>query len=498
MRRYPFIFFVALLLMGAKESKMKKANIRIDLSKVEYTMKGGLGASWHAISREMPLNNEKYIIKAREKNPRGSAYGGNPPLSDTAVWNQLRNYAGWLGMNFIRVEISQRMYEPEQGQFDWDNDEMKALYAILDWCEENNADVFLQQMWANVGWNAIPGIHPLISAPKNPDTYTDGIATMVEYLTRTKGYNCIKYFCMTNEPPGGTWGDWWEYGGTKGSIEDSWKLLKEKFDKQKISVKISGPDWTDMPPFDPSKLEMASGFGSIDIHSYQGVTPEGQENLSRWAAWAHNQGKPFFLTEFGNMRLGWGEDNPGPKTFAAALSDASDVIRGIHAHVDGFNRWSFTNRGDLDGQWQLVHTWDRDKKQYLDAATPEPAAYYGFGIISRFLSKYSSSVSCISDMPDSVVNSAALVSPDGELSIFMVNYEKEPVKVKFNIASLPDDKMISIYQITEKLVSEPGYELKPVKQFSSKKLKRVLLPPESITTITSYTLTDNNKGIILK
>jgi hypothetical protein len=243
---------------------------------------------------------------------------------------------------------------------------------------------------------------------------------------------------------------------------------------------------------------MASDFGSIDIHSYQGVTPEGEENLSKWAAWAHDQGKPFFLTEFGNMRLGWGDDNPGPKTFKAALSDASDVIRGIHAHVDGFNRWSFTNRGDLDGQWQLVQTWDRQKKQYLDNARPEPAAYYGFAMISRFLSKYSSSVSCQFDLPDSVINVAALVSPTGELSIFMVNYEDEPVKVKFDIAAMPEVKLLNVYQLTDKLVSEPGFELVPVKQFSSKKTKRILLPPESITTVTSYNLAKNDKGIILK
>jgi len=38
-------------------------------------------------------------------------------------------------------------------------------------------------------------------------------------------------------------------------------------------------------------------------------------------------------------------------------------VRGINAGVDGFNRWSFINRGDLDGQWQLLRTWQSETGQ---------------------------------------------------------------------------------------------------------------------------------------
>ena len=111
---------------------------------------------------------------------------------------------------------------------------------------------------------------------------------------------------------------------------------------------ISGPDWTDMPPFEEEKVGFSEYFGAIDIHSYHGVGEEGEENLRRWATWAHSSGKPFFLTEYGNMNLGWGGDDPNQKSFDAAISNACDVLHGFRAGVDGFNRWSFTNRGDLD------------------------------------------------------------------------------------------------------------------------------------------------------
>jgi hypothetical protein len=497
MDRLIFLSVLIILLFSCSKTKGPDAVIRVDASQIFHTLKGGMGASWHAISKEMPLNNEKYKYPVREVGPRGSAYGGNPPVSDTVVWNQIKEHAAWLGLNFIRVELSQRMYEPERHKFDWENEEMQALYHILDWCQQNNADVFLQQMWGNIEWNAYPGVHPLISAPKNLDDFAGGIATLIEYLTKTKGYTCIKYFCMTNEPPGGPWGYWWEYGDANGSINDAWKRLKEEFDARRITIPISGPDWTSMPPFQKEKFVFASYLGSFDIHSYDGVSDEGEANLRRWAEWAHGQNKPFFMTEYGNMKMGFGGDHPGQKSFDAALSNATDVIRGLRAGVDGFNRWSFVNRGDLDGQWQLIQTFDRQTKQYLSKVNPEKEAYYGFGILSRFLSKYSSTISVSVSQPDSVLMSAALISPLGELSVFLVNLNQESLNVNLKIA-LPSEKKLNVYQVSKQIVSRPEFVLNALKNFSSSKPTEVVLPGRSITTITSYSLRNKDKGIIFQ
>ena len=496
MKNQIFCLIFLIILSGCSMNKNQSAKIEIDASQIIHTMKSGMGASWHAISKEIPLNNEKYEFKAREVCPRGSGYGGNPPVTDTLKWQQIENHAAWLGLNFIRVELSQRMYEPEKQKFDWENEEMQALYRILNWCEKNGADVFLQQMWGYVEWNAYPGVHPLISAPKNLDDFAGGIATLLEYLTKTKGYTCIKYFCMTNEPPGGPWGYWWEFGHETGSINDAWKRLKEEFDARGINVPISGPDWTSMPPLEEEKLVFAPYLGSFDIHSYDGVTAEGESNLKKWADWAHAQNKPFFMSEFGNMKLGWGTDNVGPKTFEAALSNANDVIRALRAGTDGVNRWSFTNRGDLDGQWQLIQTFDREKKEYLNKITPEKEAYYGFGIISRFLSKYSSTVSCITNQPDSALMSLALLSPAGELSIFVINKSEKEQEISLNITHF--EKTLNIYQVSKEILKKPEFELNPSLDFDPENAGEIVLPGKSITTLTSYTLKNSDAGIILQ
>jgi len=203
------------------------------------------------------------------------------------------------------------------------------------------------------------------------------------------------------------------------------------------------------------------------------------------------------MSEFGNMKLGWGADNPGPKSFDAAISNASDVIRAMRAGVDGMNRWSFTNRGDLDGQWQLIQTYDRQTKQYLSEIKPENEAYYGFGILTRFLSKYSSVVSCTASQPDSIVMSAALISPKGELSVFLINLSNKSLKVDFEIASLPE-KDLNVYQVSKEIVTKPAFELNATQSFRSANKAELLLPARSITTVTSYLLKNSDKGIIIQ
>lgn len=494
MRSLFFAALVAIMFTNCNRETMKTSTVSIDVSQVLHTMRAGMGASWHAIENIYPLNNEKYKYPVREENPLGSAWGGNPPVSYVHAWQQIKDHASWLGMNFVRVELSHRMYEPECRRFSWNNSEMLALYNILDWCEQSGTDVFLQHQATHVEWNSYPGVHPLISAPRNLDDWANGIATLLEYLTGERGYTCIKYFCMTNEPPGGPWGYWWEYGDAEGSINDAWKRLKEEFDTRGITIPISGPDWTSMPPFEEEKLGFAKYLGAIDIHSYSGVTAEGEENLRRWAGWAHAQDKPFLLTEFGNMNLGWGGDNPAQKSFDAALSNANDVIRGLRAGVDGFNKWSFTNRGDLDGQWQLIQTFDRESKTYLDEVIPEPEAYYGFAMLSRFLDKYSSVVSCNVTEPDSVVMGAAVVSPSGQLSAFILNLNEEPKEITLDIANY-SGKPLHIYQASKELVNVPGFKLEPVLSIDPARKTLVKLPPRSISTVSGYNLKQTDKGI---
>ena len=90
---------------------------------------------------------------------------------------------------------------------------MRILYRILDWNQKNSADVFFQQMWCNVAWLAYPEFRDdpvarVHSAPADLDAFADGLATLMEHLIQKRGYTCIKWLCINNEP--GKDFSWWQ------------------------------------------------------------------------------------------------------------------------------------------------------------------------------------------------------------------------------------------------------------------------------------------------
>jgi len=475
-----------LVFMVINACSTKNADIKIDASQVKYKMAGGIGASWHAISKDSIDESPVYKWALRYKNSRGSAWGGNPPVTNTDAWEQICKHASWLGFSFVRVEISARMYEPERNKFDWDNEEMQALYKILDWAESNNADVFLQQMWSNVKWNSYPGVQPLLSAPRSVEDFAEGIAALAEHLTLTKKYSCIKWVCITNEPPGGSWGSWWSSGDINPSVTPAWREVRKALDKRNISIPVSGPDWTDLPVFDAGKIDFDEYIGAYDIHSYQGIDAEKQKIVEVWAGWAGQHNKPLFLSEIGDMRLGWKDTNPGPKSFRAALSNAESILRGMSAGVSGFNRWSFTNRGDLDGQWQLIRTWDTENQKYYDKIDVEPAAFYGYGIITRFLVKHSSVVHTDSIVLPGII-SQTLKSDDGKLTTYFLNKSDTAQTIRIIMTGINDRKLY-LYRVTEQEVIQPGFRMDPLKEIDIRDGKTVDidLPARSISTLTSF------------
>ena len=491
---FSLIFILTVSFYG--EEAEFDVTVTINSNIIKHKMAGGIGASWHAISEEKIDEDKGYKWALRYINSRGSSWGGNPPASDDLAWDQILNHAEWLGLNWIRVEISARMYEPEKGKFDWDNDEMRALYRILDWCEEHEADVFLQQMWRNVKWNSYPGVQPVLSAPKSLKYFARGLAELVKHLTKKKGYTCIKWLCLTNEPPGGTWGSWWSMGEKDAPLTPAFKAVRKALDKKKLSLPISGPDWTDTPVLDPGKIDFDKYIGAYDIHSYSGIDAEKQNILKEWVKWAKDHKKPFFLSEVGNMEFGWRKSDTGPTLYNTAISNVESILRGMEVGVDAFNRWSFTNRGDLDGQWQLIRTWDMDKKEYLEIVDPEPVPYYGFGIISRFYAKNSEIVKTETEGdPDIMVQTAK--SPSGKLTAYILNISGKLKNVAIKMEGNNKSEFY-LYKVTESEIRNGDFKMDPVEtiDLSGVDAKIIKVPAKAVISLSQYHLKHSDPGVI--
>ena len=337
-----------------------------------------------------------------------------------------------------------------RGRFSWDNPEMRILYRILDWCEKNKADVFLQQMWGNVRWNTFPEwrddpVGRVHSGPVSMEDFGEGLATLVEHPIRTKGYTCIHWVCINNEPEG-RWSWWQKPPDQLMPLKPGLAAVRKALDAKGICI----------PTFRPGldRGRTAAGaqavrfpelLGAYGFHTYEenfdwlgkGQMSQFDKTTAEWASWTHRNHKPLFMSEFGTMANGWGADHPGPGSYESAIKDAELVVRRINAGVDGFNRWSFINRGDLDGQWQFIETWDRKGGKLLKQYTPHPNTYFVLGMLSRFTAKHSDVLGCRVDGGRSGtwqrVFATALRSPQGNLTLAVVNDAKTEYGVSLEL-----------------------------------------------------------------
>ncbi len=490
------------------EEQAVPVTIRVAAGKPTHSMRGGMGASFHAIAATLPG------MRPNGGSYSGSAWGGNPDAGDDKHWEELFKHAEWLGLNWCRVEIEQRMYEPGPRVFDWDNAEMKALYRILDWAERRGVDVFLQQMWSDVVWNAYPGnaadpIKRLRSAPYSIPEWAFGLGEFLNHLTRVKGYECIRWVSISNEPGHDDF-SWWQDSDMKAlPITPGLKAAREEFDRRGLAVPISGPDWTDLPELKPAEVDFDAYIGAYDLHSYSAVFDSmgggtkltaSEKILSQWAEWAHARNKPLFLSEFGTMAFGWGHIDAAPACYQSGLKNASLIVRAINVGVDGFNRWSFTNRGDLDGQWQLLRTWDVDHDKLLETFSPQPNAYYQYAMLTRYLPKYSGVLGTQVEGPylacDRKLVAAALRTPKGNYTLLLVNESHRAADARFEFKDLPAALRLHRYSLTKETEDRSKVELRSDRALDVSGSFTDRVPPMSIVVYSTYGLTADDPGII--
>ena len=497
------VLFPLRMAEGTRPIPLSPVEISVDTSKIVNTMRGGIGASWHAIEQPIPIGHG------------GSGWGAYPPAEDERAWQQIYRRASWLGLDWNRVEIEQRIYEPERDQFAFDSPEMRILYRILDWNQKNGTDVFFQQMWINADWLAYPGsrndpIKRVHSAPQDLDAFADGLATLMDYLIKKRGYTCIKWLSITNEP-GANWSWWQGSSGAPLTIGAGLAAVRKALAKHGLNLPVSGPDAGFNHFADAISREDAVLLGAYDFHDYSikidadsaGYLEKQMQDVSRWTKFAHSQNKPLFFTEFGSTEYFPGSSDPRPDRPGPVLAASEFVIRDANAGVDGFNRWSFLNRGDLDGKWQYVDTWDTLHSKLLTEFTPHVNSYFGLGLLSRFTAKHSAVLATTVNGAGmngwQRVFCAAFRSPNENVTLAVVNDAPVEFALKLSWTGKPPSGKFFRYrygtaqydQADVRLNPEPGFSPAPGSSWSDS------LPPRSLTIYSNYELMNDDPGILV-
>lgn len=448
------------------------ARIRIDLKDYVHKMAYGIGQNWEVFDKPVYYPNTETLDTMGV-----SSFGAIPHHTDQRRWKQIFGHAQWLGINFIRLEIEQAMYMPEQyGLYDWDNNEIKNILQILDWCQEKEADVFLTEMWHRCKWNFPEHVVSTITqAPRDVNAWAEAFSGMVDYLVNEKGYTCIQCVCIGNEPNPviAGWPDdavkqgddfsmadyydrpdfntanvikgSWDNGAT---LDDGLNAVTAAFKKRKLQVPIAGPDY-----IFANKFMQDDRLGVYENHIYS-ITKDTPPLYLDWIAGARSEGKPFFIGEYG-VHIPFVNT-----TYEKNLELAGWTLREANAGCDGFLRWNYMNRGALDGSWQMIDSYDPENDCLLENVTPHPNTYYIQGMLSRYLPKRATVVYSYSNMK--YLDVAAFLGQDDNVTIIVVNNAQKDFDTNFDLAGMQPELKLYKYGLTPEIADQTDVEINPL------------------------------------
>jgi hypothetical protein len=175
-----------------------------------------------------------------------------------ADWTLVRRRVEFMRLPIVRMMMLVQWCYREGGQFDWDSNEMKSLYAHLDVCQRQGIAVILTD-WGVERWAHMAGVE------KTEDpAYADAIGTYLAYLRNTRGYTCIRYFVLVNEPnyEVKSFVRW-----RQGLRNVANALARRGLDREII---LLGPDagQGDLKWLRPTAGQLADILGGYDLHMY--------------------------------------------------------------------------------------------------------------------------------------------------------------------------------------------------------------------------------------
>ena len=117
--------------------------------------------------------------------------------------------------------------------------------------------------------------------------------------------------------------------------------------------------------------------------------------------------------------------------------------------------------------------------------------------MTRFMAKYSAVLDTQCSSRD--LDVAAIRSPKGNLTLYVLNRSESDLTVKLDFANLKAGQTLYKYQVTGSVGDQPHFEMNPIAHFAvapdgAPATEQV--PGESITVYSTYKLMNADPGII--
>ncbi len=206
------------------------------------------------------LINDSYIGNGAQWDPYQLDYGNGRLEISEADWKKLYDRLDFMRPQFIRIMVNTSSFL-DDGEFT-PGKGMETLSKMLDYCQSRNVTV----MFGDWGWSVINTREAKIN-----DKNMKHAAELVDYLINEKGYTCIKYYNLINEPNG--------YWASTNKSYPLWASAIKQFHKDMETLKLNdkvdivGPDvaiWGKDEAWwiDSTAVQLGDMVGLYDIHTY--------------------------------------------------------------------------------------------------------------------------------------------------------------------------------------------------------------------------------------
>lgn len=353
MKNCILLFSVMLSVLTGCKSKEDSSSVRVDLENYITTEFVGHGVQWSAYPHADSENSEWGDLMTDEK------------------WDMNYKRLDFMKPRVVRVidQANWRYLEgfTESGDpiIEYNNQEVRSLYKLLDYCQKNDIAVMLGEWGAPFQVHDIDSkFHNEIKDARDP-RWLKMITDWLKHLVVDKGYTCIKYYNLVNEV-NGNWssiaGDWEEWSEAVLALNEN---LKAAGLLQYLSIigpdsvrwhfpnnKINGKDWVYK-----SIEELDSIMSCYDVHDYPELefiySGEFGKYYESLAEAAHKVNKPIIMGELGSFKdtpenIARIKADPYSSTdsqmavydFKYGVDMADATIQTMNAGVDGVVAWA--------------------------------------------------------------------------------------------------------------------------------------------------------------
>lgn len=335
----------------------------------------------------------------------------------------------------------------------WDQQDMDEIFTNLEMMKNTNTEIYLTSF----------GVQSIYEYKSEAD-YVKKEVDNIEYLKKNKGFDNIKYYCMTNELSLDFWASM-----VKNDELDKFRrihqLFYDEFKKRDLNIKLLATDASPFqywPTIEWAANNMDDITGVYGGHHY--INSYDLDDLTfynfflnkmKWGAeLAKSKNKKFIMGEFGPKQGSYFIDsvyydgmiyNNTPLEPYVGIQLSEAILAQINGGIYASSYWTFCDIPGIPPNKEFgyrVNKWGLFK-WYFDDYTTKPN-YYAVGLLTKFF-RGPAEVYLV-NTSDTLLRVGAIKNLEkGSHSIAIVNRHREPRYVRFEMVAMDEGKPFRKY-----------------------------------------------------